>query len=146
MSPVHRMDNNSSLRRFIERCRSIDLRQPLTTICLFLFLSFFTSIIVQMLKPTLLIKTFSPSVLSSSSSSLSLFSSSHIFFPSDSTSLQCSSMPKRESRAHNSPGKFANTKRKYTKNRSRQKNVSNGKFSFISNKSRLVHQTCLVLI
>jgi hypothetical protein len=104
------------LHRVRERCHLIDLRHSLTTMCLFLLLSFFT----------LFIKT-SPS----SSSSLSLLPSSHIFFPPDLTSLQCSPQKNHELQAHYPQQESINSERKYTKDQSKQKNVSRGKILFL---------------
>jgi len=114
--------------RFIERWYSIDVRQSLTTLCLFLLLSFFTSIVINVLVPILFIKISPKSISSSSSSSsLSLFTSSHVFFPSGVTSLQCSSQQNHELQAHHPQQESLNTKRKYTKDQTKQKNVSSGK-------------------
>ncbi len=120
------------LHRFVERCHSIDLRYSLSTLCLFLCLSFFTSIVINILIPILLIKISSPppSPSSLSSSSLSVFPSRHIFFPSDLTSLQCSPQKTHELQAHYPQQESLNTKRKYTKDQSKQKNVSRGKIQF----------------
>jgi hypothetical protein len=115
------------IRRFVEGCYSFDIRRPLTTLCLFLLLSFFTSIVINILIPFLFFKT-SPSIISSSS--LSLLSSSHIFFPSDSTSLQCTPKKNQELQTHDQHQDLLNTQRKYTKDQSKQKNVSSGKLNF----------------
>ncbi len=116
------------LHRLRERCHLIDLRHSLTTMCLFLLLSFFTSIVINILLPILFIKTSrSPS---SSSSSLSLLPSSHIFFPPDLTSLQCSPQKNHELQAHYPQQESINSKRKYTKDQSKQKNISRGKIYF----------------
>ncbi len=113
------------LHRIRERCHLIDFRHSLTTMCLFLLLSFFTSIVINILIPILFIKT-SPSL----SSSLSLLPSSHIFFPSDLTSLQCSPQKNHELQAHYPQQESINSKRKYIKDQSKQKNVSRGKIYF----------------
>jgi Fic family protein len=94
--------------------------------CLFLLLSFFTSIVINVLIPILLTKTSPPSI---TSSSLSLLTSSHIFFPSDSTSVQCSSQKSHELQAHHPQKESSNTERKYTKDPSKEKNVSSGKIN-----------------
>ena len=110
------------LHRLVERCFSIDVRQSLITMCLFLLLSFFTSIVINVLLPYLLFKP-SPSSISSS---LSLLTSSHIFFPPDLTSVQCSPPKTHELQTHYPPGEPLNSERKYTKDQSKQKNVSRG--------------------
>ncbi|CAF3763130.1 unnamed protein product [Adineta steineri] len=112
-------------RRLVERCYSIDFRQSLTTLCLFFLLSLCTSIIINVLLPILLIK-ISPTSLQppTSSSSLSLFTSSHIFFPAGVTSLQCTSQKTHELQAHNPQQESLNKERKYTKDQAKQKNVS----------------------
>ncbi|CAF3581980.1 unnamed protein product [Rotaria socialis] len=118
---IHRTVQNPVVRRLIERCRTIDIRQSLATLCLFLILSFFTSGIINVLLHVLYKKN-SPSSISSSS--LSLFRTSHIFFPSDSTSLQCSSPQNSELQTHSSHEKSLNTERKYTKDQSKHSNIS----------------------
>ncbi len=122
------------LHRLVERFHSIDFRHSLTTICLFLFLSFFTSIIVNILLPILFIKNNFPS--SSSSSSLSVLPSKHVFFPSDLTSLQCSSPKHHELQAHYHQQVSINSQRKYTQDPSKRKNISRGK-NFIYSSSIL---------
>jgi len=106
------------LHRFVERCYSIDLRHSLTTMCLFLLLSFFTSIVINILIPILFIKT------SSLSSSVGFLPSRHVFFPPDITSLQCSTQKNHELQTHYPQQESINIKRKYTNDPSKQKNIS----------------------
>lgn len=113
------------LHCFVEQCHSI--RHSLTTLCLFLCLSFFTSIVINILIPYLFLKYPSSSSPPSISSSLSVLSSKHIFFLSDSTSLQCSPPKNHELQAHYPEQESLNTKRKYTKDPLKQKNISSGK-------------------
>lgn len=113
------------LRRLVERCYSINLRHSLTTMCLFLCLSLFTSIIINILIPILFFKSSSPRP--TPTSSLSVLSSKHIFFPSDLTSLQCSPPKNHELQAHYPDQESLNIKRKYTKDPLEQKNISSGK-------------------
>jgi fido (protein-threonine AMPylation protein) len=80
-------------------------------------------------------KTSSPSI--SSSSSLSLFTSSHIFFPPDLTSVQCSSPKNHELQAHYPQKEPSDAERKYTKDPSNEKNVSSGKIDLFT-KSNLI--------
>ena len=104
------------LHQFYPRCSSFDLR----TVLKYFLLSCFASIFVNFLLPSFAEKD-------SSSSSLTLFSSTHIFFPSDVNSLQCSPTvaPRRSSRTK------SNDKRTYTKKDLRStSNISRGKTSF----------------
>ncbi|CAF1233751.1 unnamed protein product [Rotaria sp. Silwood1] len=128
MSLIYRIVQCRILQSFVERWRSIDFRQSLMTMCLFLLLSFITSITLNILIPILFIKkspsSISLSSSSSLSSSLSLLTSSHVFFPSDLTSLQCSSQQNHGLQRHHAEEKSLNTKQKYTKDQSKQKNIS----------------------
>jgi hypothetical protein len=100
-------------RHLMERRSSIDVRQSLIKMCCFLFLSFFTTIVINILIPILIFKT-SPSSISSS---LSLLTSNHIYFPSNLISLQY----------HELQMNFQGKKRTYTKDHSKEKNISCGK-------------------
>ncbi|CAF3629388.1 unnamed protein product [Rotaria sordida] len=124
MPLVYRIIQCRILYPFVERWRSIDCRQSLTTMCLFLLLSFFSSIILHILIRFLFIKTSPSSISSSSSSSLSLLTPRNIFFSPDLTSLQCSSQQNHELQKHFSQEKSLNTKRKYMKDQSEQENIS----------------------
>jgi hypothetical protein len=97
-------------RHLMERCSSIDIRQSLIKMCCFLFLSFFTTIVINILIPILIFKT--------SPSSISLLTSNHIYFPSDLISLQYH---------HELQMNFQGKKRTYTKDHSKEKNISYGK-------------------
>ena len=133
MTLFYRIIFRRSFHRLAQCCPSIDIRQSLTTLCLFLLLSFTTTIIVNILIPHLLIKISSPplSSISSPSSSLSLLTSSHVFFPAGVTSVQCSSAKKNELQAQHRQRQPSNTERKYTKDQIKEKNVSSGKFSLV---------------
>ncbi|CAF1255178.1 unnamed protein product [Adineta ricciae] len=126
MTLFYRIIFRRSFHRLAQCCPSIDVRQSLTTLCLFLLLSFTTTIIVNILIPHLLIKVSSPpfSSISSSSSSLSLLTSRHVFFPAGVTSVQCSSAKKNELQAQHRQREPSNTERKYTKDQIKEKNVS----------------------
>lgn len=97
-----------------------EFRHLLIKLCFLLLLSFFTSILINNLLP-MVIPTLSPSVLSSSSS-VSLFSNYPLLFPSKST-------PEQELQQSAFPGK----KRMYTKDYTREKNISRGEFISFSN-------------
>ena len=115
------------LHGLLERFHSIDLRHSITTFCLFFLLSLLTSTIVNLLIPILFLKPSSPpSPLASSSSSLSLLSSKHVFFPSDITSLQCSSGKNHELQTHDPQQALSPSQRKYTKDPLKRKNISSG--------------------
>lgn len=129
MQLFYRLVRFPVIRRFIERCRVIDIRQSLTTMLIFLLLSFFTSAVVNILLPILFTRN-SPSSLSTSS--LSLLTSSHVFFPSDLTSLQCSSQSKSELQTHRTREGTSNSEKKYTKDQSTHTNVSSGKKGYSS--------------
>lgn len=99
------------------QCFMFDLR----TLIKYILLSFCTSILVNLLLPSIASKSSS-----TPSSSLTLFSSNHIFFPSDVNSLQCA--PSISS-SHSTSSK-SRKKRTYTKEtRSTTTNVSRGKFN-----------------
>lgn len=117
------------LHGLLERFHSIDLRHSLTTFCLFFLLSLLTSTIVNLLIPILFLKLSLPpsSPPATSSSSLSLLSSKHVFFPSDITSLQCSSGKNHELQTHDSQQALSPSERKYTKDPLKRKNISSGK-------------------
>lgn len=100
----------------MDRRSPSELRQCLLKLCFLLLLSFFTSIVINNLLP-LVIPTMSPSP-SLSSSSLSSFSTYPLFFPSKRTLHQ-------ELQQSTSVGK----KRTYTKDYTREKNVSTGNIS-----------------
>lgn len=105
-------------RHFMERCSTIDIRQTSIKMCYFLLLSFLSTIIINVLLPNFILK-ISPSLISSSSlSSLSLLTSTHIYFPSDLISIQ---------HHHELQTDFQGNKRTYTKDHSKQKNISSGK-------------------
>lgn len=100
-------------RHLMELSSSIDIRRSLLKMCCFLLLSFFTTIFVNILLPNFILK------ISPSSSSLSLLSSSsHIFFPSDLISIQYNH--------HELQTDFQGKKRTYTKDYSKEKNISRG--------------------
>jgi hypothetical protein len=98
------------IRHLMDRCYSIDIRQSLLTLCFFLLLSFFTTIIINILLPHFILNT---SQLSISSSSLT-----HIFFPSDLISVQYH---------HELQTNFQEKKPIYIKDYSKQKNISDRK-------------------
>lgn len=131
MTLFYRIIFRRSFHRLTQYYPSIDIRQSLTTLCLFLLLSFITTIIVNVLIPHLLIKVSSPTLssISSSTSSLSLLTYRHVFFPAGVTSVQCSSAKKNELQAQHHQREPSNTERKYTKDQSKEKNVSSGKFT-----------------
>ena len=108
------------LYRLMERCSSIEFRSSLMTMCCFLLLSFFTTIIAN-----IFLQSFIFTSSSSSSSSLSLFTSNHIFFPADVLSLQSSHH--HQLQMHNQRQELASKQRTYTRDQSKQKNISNGK-------------------
>jgi hypothetical protein len=85
--------------------------------------------VVNILLPILFVKISSPS----SSSSLSLLPSKHIFFPSDSTSLQCSLPKTHELQAHHPSPESIHSERKYTKDPLERKNISRGKMKCFIN-------------
>ena len=100
----------------MDRRSPSELRLSLIKLCFLLLLSFFASIVINNLLP-MVIPTMSPSALSSSSS-VSLFSDYPLFFPSKRTlqqELQRSS--------------FLGKKRTYTKDYTREKNISRGEFT-----------------
>jgi Fic family protein len=99
----------------MDRCSSIKLRYSLLKLCFFLLLSFITTIIINILLPIFILK-ISPTPISSS---LSVFASSHIFFPSDLISFQYHQELQTQ--------EFVGKKRTYIKDRSNEKNISNGK-------------------
>jgi hypothetical protein len=104
------------IRYLMERCSSIGLLpQSLTKMCCFLLLSFFTTIVVNFLVPFFILKT-SPSSISS----LSLLSSSHIFFPSNFISFELQT-------------DLLEKKRTYITNQSKQTNVSIGNIQLLLN-------------
>ncbi|CAF3193228.1 unnamed protein product [Rotaria sp. Silwood2] len=103
-------------------CSSIALSQSLTKIFLFLLLSFFTTIVINILLSILIFKT---SPLSISSSSFNLLSTSHIFFPSDITSLYYSPQHHHDLQTQYQEQELLENKRTYTKNHSQQTNISN---------------------
>jgi hypothetical protein len=90
----------------------------------FLLLSFFTTIVINILLPSFLSKT-------SSSSSLSLLASSHIFFPSDLISLPYSQQDHHELQTHYQGQELLDKKRTYTQHHSKQTNISSGKVYLI---------------
>ncbi|UJR14518.1 hypothetical protein I4U23_001514 [Adineta vaga] len=92
----------------------------LTTICLFLLLSFFTTILVNIFLLNFISKS---SFRSSSSSSLSLLTSSQIFFSEDLISVEY--FHHHELQTHDRRQELSNNKRTYIKDQSKQKNVSN---------------------
>ena len=108
------------LHRLIERWSSTELRQSLTTGCLFLLLSFLTTIVVNVILPMFMMRKSPSSILlpSSPSSSLSLLPSRHVF--SSSNSLQ-------QKQQHDLQAASRDQQRKYTKDPLKRKNVSSGK-------------------
>ena len=103
------------LHHLMDRRSPSEFRQSLLKLCFLLLLSFFTSIVINNLLP-FVIPTMSPSP--SSSSSLSLFSAYPLFFPSK---------PALDQELQRSApiGK----KRTYTKDYTREKNISTGDIS-----------------
>jgi hypothetical protein len=95
------------IRHLMDRCSSIELRYSLLKLCFFIFLSFFTTIVINILLPIFIVK-ISPQSISSS-----VLASSHILFPADLIAFQYH--------------QELQTKRTYIKDRSNEKNVSNGK-------------------
>jgi type III secretory pathway component EscR len=118
------------LHRLVGQRFSIELRQSLITLCFFLLLSFFTTIVTNIILPFLIFQN-SPS--SSPSSSLSLLTSNHIFFPTGLTSSQYSQQQHHELQAQFQGQELSGKKRQYTKDLSQQKNVSSGKLNFLRN-------------
>jgi hypothetical protein len=109
------------LHHLMEQCSAIELRRSLTRMGCFLLLSFFTTIVINILLPSFLSKT-------SSSSSLSLLASSHIFFPSDLISLPYS---QHELQTHFQGEELLDKKRTYIQHHSKQTNISSGKVYLI---------------
>jgi len=95
-----------------------DIRSSLPTLCLFIILSVFSSFITRIY--------FQPTP-QSFSSSLSVVSTKNIFFPSDTTSLQCSSSKTRDLQRHSSSHESTNANRRYTKDPAKEKNISSGR-------------------
>ncbi|CAF0837348.1 unnamed protein product [Adineta steineri] len=102
----------------MERCSSIELRRSLSKMCLLLLLSFFTTIIINILLPSFISKT-------QTSPSVSLLASSHIFFPSDLIPLHYSQQHHHELQTHYEKQDLSDKRRSYIKDQSQQKNVSN---------------------
>lgn len=101
----------------MKRYSSIEVQQSMLKICFFVCLSFFTTIVINILLPNFIFKT-SPSPISS----LSLLTSNHRFFPSDLISLQYH----HELQTHFPGEELLSKNRTYTQNRSKQKNISIG--------------------
>jgi hypothetical protein len=98
------------IRHLMDRCSTIELRYSLLKLCFFILLSFFTTIVINILLPIFIVKISPQSI---SSSSLSVLASSHILFPADLIAF-----PYHQE---------LQTKRTYIKDRSNEKNISNGK-------------------
>lgn len=118
MSLIDLLNFKEIFRRFILRCFSIEICQSFRTFFLFVFLSFFTTIIVNHFGTFLRSKSStSISSLTSSTSSVSLrIPHHHQFLSSSANSLQQSQTIR-----------IPSNQRSYTKDPSKRKNVSTGK-------------------
>lgn len=114
----------SVFRRPLFRYVSNGVGQSFIRFLLIFLLSFLSSTILNFLKVHSQRQSSTFSSVSSASSSLSLFSSSHRYFPSDASSLQCIEHEKHSFDDFQPLSNSFPRKRTYTKERNQKKNVS----------------------
>ncbi|CAF0984123.1 unnamed protein product [Rotaria sp. Silwood1] len=121
MPIIYSLIIRQSFYQLMERCLLIKFHQSIMKICFFLLLSFFTTIIINILLFILFFKTSPLSI----SSSFNLQITSHIFFPSDIISLYYSPTNYRDLQNQYQEQDLLEKIQIYTKNHSQQNNISN---------------------